>query len=169
MRHAHVALARVGKLPSDRWREFRELRLEALKRDPLAFGSSYEEEEHLTESEWRKRMQNVLFALSDDRPIGMIAYVFDKGLKTKHMSEIYGFYVRADHRGEGVGTRLLESASSRIRKKKGIVKARLYVNIEQRAAVDLYRKAGFVVRGELKKELKVGRRFFDMLIMEKMF
>ncbi len=99
----------------------------------------------------------------------MIAYVFEERLKTKHIAEIYGFYVSTDHRGEGVGTRLLEHALLLIRKKRGIVKARLYVNTEQRAAVSLYRKTGFVVRGKMKKELKVGRRFFDMLILEKMF
>lgn len=115
------------------------------------------------------RIQNVLFALMDNRPIGMIAYVFDEGIKTRHIAEIYGFYVSAAHRGEGVGRQLLEHALSVIRSKEGIVKARLYVNTEQRAAVDLYKRAGFVVRGEMKKELKVGRRFFDMLILEKMF
>ncbi|MDA4126545.1 MAG: GNAT family N-acetyltransferase [Thaumarchaeota archaeon] len=116
-----------------------------------------------------KKNPECAVALSDDRPVGMIAYVFDTGLKTRHIAEIYGFYVSAAHRGEGVGTRLLEQALSLIRKKKGIVKARLYVNTEQRAAVNLYKKAGFVVRGKIKKELKVGRRFFDMLILEKMF
>ena len=145
------------------------MRLEALKSDPSAFGSSFEEEQKFTESRWRKRIKNVLFALTDNRPIGMIAYVFDEGLKTKHIAEIYGFYVNADYRGEGIGRRLLEQALPAIRKKNEIVKARLYVNTEQRTAVDLYKKAGFVIRGEMKKELKIGRQFFDMLILEKMF
>lgn len=156
------------KLSAYRWRDYRDLRLEALKGDPSAFGSSFEEEETFTEGEWRKKIQNVLFALSDDRPIGMVAYVFDAGHKTKHIAEIYGFYVNPDHRGEGVGTRLLEHVLLLIRRKRGIVKARLYVNTEQRAAVSLYRKTGFVVRGKMKKELKVGGRFYDMSIMEKM-
>ncbi len=99
----------------------------------------------------------------------MVAYAFDEGLKTRHIAEIYGFYVSADHRGEGVGTRLLEHALSVVRRKNGIVKARLYVNTEQRIALMLYKRVGFVVRGEMKKELKVGGKFFDMLILEKMF
>jgi len=99
----------------------------------------------------------------------MIAYVFDEGLKTRHIAEIYGFYVSADRRGEGIGTQLLRHALLQIRRKKGIVKARLYVNTEQRTAVKLYKDAGFVVRGEMRKELKVGRKFFDMLILERMF
>jgi hypothetical protein len=31
----------------------------------------------------------------------------------------------------------------------------------------LYEKASFVATGRTKKELKVGRRFYDMLFMEK--
>ncbi|MGD0478357.1 MAG: GNAT family N-acetyltransferase [Nitrososphaerales archaeon] len=159
----------IRKLPADRWRDHRDLRLEALKSDPSAFGSSFEEEETFTEDEWRKRIQNVLFALSDGRPIGMIVYVFDEGLKTKHIAEIYGFYVSANHRGEGVGTRLLERALLHIRKNKRVIKVTLAVNPEQRAAVKPYRRAGFVVTGRTEKELKVGRRFYGMLFMEKMF
>ncbi len=109
-----------------------------------------------------------MFALSDDRPIGMIVYVFDKGLKTRHIAEIYGFYVRADYRGKGVGTRLLEHALLLICKNRGIVKVKLAVNPEQRVAVKMYKKAGFVVTGRVKKELKVGRRFYGMLFLEKM-
>jgi ribosomal protein S18 acetylase RimI-like enzyme len=63
---------------------------------------------------------------------------------------------------------MLESALSSIRKNKAIVKVQLLVNPEQRAAVNVYEKFGFVVIGVLKKELKVGRKFYDVLFMEKM-
>ncbi len=160
-------MVEIRKLPADRWRDFRELRLEALKSDPSAYGSSFEEEDKLAEKEWRRRIKSTLFALSDDRPVGMIVYVFDQGLKSRHIAEIYGFYVSAGHRGEGVGTRLLERALSLIRKNKRIIKVSLGVNPEQRAAVKLYKRAGFVVSGSTEKELKVGRRFYGMLFMEK--
>ena len=42
------------------------------------------------------------------------------------------------------------------------------VNEEQDAAVTLYKSMGFVVVGQMKKEIKVGERFYDELIMEKM-
>ncbi len=113
-------------------------------------------------------MKYVLFALSDDKPVGMIAYFFEEGLKSRHIAEIVGFYVNADYRGEGIGTRLFERALSLIRKNKRVIKVKLGVNPEQRVAVKLYKKAGFVATGRMKKELKVGRRFYDMLFMEKM-
>jgi ribosomal protein S18 acetylase RimI-like enzyme len=160
-------LVEIRKLPPDRWREYRDLRLEALKREPSAYGSSIEETKKLAEKEWRKRIKSVLFALSDDRPVGMIVYVFNQGLKSRHIAEIYGFYVSADYRGQGIGTGLLERALSLIQENKRVIKVELAVNPEQRAAVKIYRKAGFAVSGRTEKELKVGRRFYAMLFMEK--
>jgi len=144
-------MVEIRRLPADRWRDYRNLRLEALKSDPSACGGSFEEEDRLAEEEWRRRTQNALFALSDDRLIGMIVYAFDKELKTKHIAEIYGFYVSADHRGKGVGTRLLEYTLSTIRRNRRTVMVRLYVNPEQRVAVKLYKKAAFVVTGRMEK------------------
>lgn len=67
----------IKKLPPSRWKDFRDLRLEALQTDPLAFASSYEEEKNLTQDEWKRRINNSLFALSSDKPIGMIVYIID--------------------------------------------------------------------------------------------
>ena len=44
----------------------------------------------------------------------------------------------------------------------------LMVNQKQNAAVALYKNMGFVVVGQMKKEIKVGEEFYDELIMEKM-
>ena len=141
--------------------------MEALKSDPPAFGSAFEEETVFTEDEWKRRIQNTLFAMSDGAPIGMIACLFNDRPKTKRIADIVGFYVSASHRGQGVGTKMLERALSVIRSKKRIVKVKPAVNPEQRAAVRLYRRTGFVVTGRTKKELKVGPRFYEMLFMEK--
>jgi ribosomal protein S18 acetylase RimI-like enzyme len=161
-------LIEIRKLPADRWKDYRNLRLESLRSDPSAFGSSFEEEAALTEDEWKGRIQNALFAVSDGTPIGMIVCVFNDRPKTRHVADIFGVYVRASHRGRGVGTRLLKHMLSLIRENKRVVKVRLAVNPEQRAAVKMYKKAGFVAAGRRRKELKVGRRFFDMLLMEKL-
>jgi ribosomal protein S18 acetylase RimI-like enzyme len=161
-------LVEIRKLPTYRWGDFKDLRLKALKTDPSAYGSSFEEEERLTAKEWRRRLRSVLFALSDGKPVGMISCYFNEGVKTRHIAKIYGFYVAPSHRGRGIGSRLFERAMALIRKKEGIVKVGLAVNPEQRAAVKIYEKAGFVVTRKTEKELKVGRRFYGMQFIEKM-
>ena len=160
-------MVQIRKLPADRWRDFRDLRLKALKTDPAAYGSSYEEEVKVKEEEWRRRIRSTVFALSGDEPIGMIVAYFDQRPKTRHIVEIYGFYVSPEHRGEGVGTKLLERALALAGRNRRIVKVSLAVNPEQRAAVKIYRKAGFVVTGRAERELKVGGKFYSMIFMEK--
>ena len=42
------------------------------------------------------------------------------------------------------------------------------VNSKQNPVVALYKNMGFIVAGQLKKEIKVGEEFYDELVMEKM-
>jgi ribosomal protein S18 acetylase RimI-like enzyme len=157
----------IARLAESRWQEYRNLRLEALKNDPLAYGSSYEEELPYQEAEWRRRMQNVLFALEDGAPVGMIVCGRNNRLKTGHICGIYGVYINQDHRGRGTGKKLMDAALEEIKKMPGVVKIELAVNPTQKAAARLYRKYGFKVTGRVKKALRVNGKFYDELMMER--
>ena len=157
---------RIAKLPGARWKEARALRLEALRTDPGAFGSSYEEEVGRPEEEWRKRMEGTLYALSGGKPVGMISRVFNDRVRTGHIAAIYGVYVTPAQRGRGVGSLLMERALRDVRKRRGVIKVQLSVNSEFRPALQLYRKFGFEVTGRARNELRVGKTYFDMLYME---
>ena len=160
-------MVEIRKLPANRWREYRRLRLEALKQSPLAFGSAFEEEASSGEKTWKKYMKTVSFAIHDDEPVGMIVCVASTGSKFRHISEIYSFYVKPAYRGRGIGKELLDHALAKARRNARTLKVRLYVNSRQRAAIGLYEKAGFIVVGRLKREMKVGLKFYTMLVMEK--
>ena len=160
-------MIKVKKLPTSRWKNYRNLRLESLGKDSTAFSSSYEEEKKLSEVEWKRRTKNTLFALSDDKTIGMIVFIFNNKRKIKHISNIFGFYVKERYRNQGVGKKLIESALSHIKKNKNIIKIDLIVNPKQKAALSLYKKFGFKVVGILRKDLLVNGKFYDELVMEK--
>jgi len=163
----HILMIVIKKLEEDRWKEHRDLRLDALKEEPIAFGSSYDEEKSISEEEWRKRMKNAWFALSDDKLIGMIGYFQNNNVKTKHAANLYGFYVTKKYRGQGVGKKLIDSSLMHIQERKDVVKIKLTVNPKQVSAVKLYQNYGFNIVGQLKKELCVEGRYYDELIMEK--
>lgn len=143
------------------------MRLEALKTDSAAFGSSFEEETRFSEDVWRGRIRNALFALSDGKPVGILSYVFSPRTKTRHVVNIYGVYVTPRMRGMGIGEMLMTRALSDIRKNRRIIKVELSVNAHLSPAVGLYKKSGFEVVGRAKNELKVDSRYYDMLFMEK--
>jgi RimJ/RimL family protein N-acetyltransferase len=157
---------RVTRLPPKRWKEFRRLRLEALRRDPAAFGSSYAEEVRYPESTWRERMGNCLFALEGDVPVGMISLVFRERLKMKHVADIYGFYVDRAHRGRGAGTSLVASAISLARRNRTTKKVVLSVNPRFKAALSVYKSAGFVETGKSYGEILARGKYHDLINME---
>jgi ribosomal protein S18 acetylase RimI-like enzyme len=130
----------IRKLPPERWKDFCNLRLEALQSDPLAFASSYEEEKLLKPEEWKKRVDNTLFALSNDTPVGMIVYIFNDKIKVIHIANIYGVYVKKEYRGQGIGKRLVEGALRIIQQNANVTKIHLTVTTEQTAAIALYKK-----------------------------
>jgi len=112
-------------------------------------------------------MSNVLFALSDGRPVGTLSCVFNDRAKTKHVAHIYGVYVTPKYRGRGIGGMLLRRTLSDVQKKREVIKVQLSVNPALRPAVILYKRVGFEEVGRAKKELRVGGRYYDMLMMEK--
>jgi ribosomal protein S18 acetylase RimI-like enzyme len=156
----------IRKLPQSRWKEYKELRLEALRSDPIAFGSSYEEEIELTQTDWKKRMKNVLFAEHDKTIVGMVVYFFKTNRKARHIAHIFGVYVKKRYRGHGIASALIENALRKIKDNESIVKINLTVNPTQVDAVRLYEKFGFKKVGKLSKELKIHDKFYDELVME---
>ena len=65
---------------------YRQVRLAALKSDPLSFGSTYEREAHFPEDEWVRRATSLdgkdrvgFLAFQDDIPCGLVACFRDNG------------------------------------------------------------------------------------------
>lgn len=157
----------IKRLTRDRWRDYQQLRLEALKMDSIAFGSSYEEEILFSQELWQNRIGDVLFAVANDKPIGMVVCVCSNKLKTKHVANIYGMYVSREYRNQGIGSLLIERAISQIKENKAIRKINLSVNPAQKFAVKLYNKHGFKSAGLFKDAMLVDGQFYDEIPMEK--
>ena len=160
---------RIGKLSEKEWEKYKEIRLEALKTDPIAFGSSYEEEINRPESHWRNRTVGAVYAFSGDKVVGLMSYKDEDRLKTKHKSGIYSVYVKPEYRDKKVGKKLLEETLRLIKKNKEIIKVNITVNPLQIPAVRLYESFGFKAAGTLKKELLVNGTYYDELLMELLF
>lgn len=158
----------VSRLKQDRYNDFKTLRLESLIEDSQAFGSSYEEEINFPDEVWKSRITNMLFAMDNNQLLGMIGFLPRSRLKTCHVADIFSFYVRKEHRGLGIGWKLLNESLNIIEKNQEIRKITLGVNSEMEAAIHLYSKSGFTISGRLVKELKINGDFFDEFVMEKL-
>ncbi len=165
----------IISLDPSRWRESKELRLEALKSDPLAFGSSYEENLEFDDQLWierttaayEKKNSITIYAEAEGKLIGVMGAFWTNRIKTGHIATIVGVYVSSDYRGQGVGKRLLQSLSDEITAVPQIEKINLTVNTTQTAAQKLYETFGFQPIGIARKELKYEGQYYDELYMEK--
>src|SRR4051812_40658649 len=79
---------------------FRDLRLEALRTHPEAFGSDYEESRQRPREHWLERLRNnerqmTLVAAADDATLAGMAGIFrEDGAKVRHSADIWGVFVR---------------------------------------------------------------------------
>lgn len=153
-------------LAEDEWQIYRDLRLEALKADPPAFGSSYEDEVNNPEQLWKDRAKNILFAFVEEQPVGLIGHFRQPRVKEKHVAHIVSFYVKENYRNMGIGKLLLDGIISRIREYGDVTKVDLSVTTIQTPAYNVYKKYGFQKAGLLRKELKIGEEYFDLIEME---
>ena len=147
--------------------EFIRLRLEGLQNDPVAFGSSWEEERTRTPESVAPRLQPVpegnfvVGAFEGERLVGVVGLVRSDRLKTRHKGSIWGVYVTPDARGKGIARALLQAVLERARDYAGLEQITLSVATPQEAARRLYASLGFDVFGYETHALKVGERYVD--------
>ena len=94
----------------------RQLRLDALRETPEAFGSSYEEEHTLTLDDIRAwvatDIENAMFGVFIDGALaGMTGVGRQHRLKMRHKAQIWSVYVAPAARGRGLARRLILAAT----------------------------------------------------------
>ncbi|WP_043817446.1 GNAT family N-acetyltransferase [Deinococcus maricopensis] len=142
-------------------------RLEALERDPQAYGSSAEEHRQLTVAHLQARIADVpggnftVGAFQGDALRGMATFIRHTARNTRHSGTVVGVYVGAELRGQGVGRHLLTLLLDRLRTYDDLERVTLSVTTTQTAARALYRTLGFVPYGLEPGALKVNGVLFD--------
>jgi ribosomal protein S18 acetylase RimI-like enzyme len=152
------------------WRDLRAIRLEALRSEPAAYSSSYEETIARSDEHWRQRLANNqsvhLLARVQNRPIGMIGGYLGSDEGDDSVAVVFGMYVASEHRGRGVGRLLLTSLIDRLSAFPQITTIRLGVTETQDPARRLYESVGFQVVGKTEEGIVVNKRQYDELVME---
>ena len=130
------------------WRAWRELRLQALREAPYAYGSTLAQwqGDGDTEERWRHRLDTVplnVIAYLDDRPAGIISGTDpdDDG-----SAELISMWVAPFARGRGVGDALVQCVVQWARDLR-LRRITLDVTVSNEHAVALYARHGFVDAG----------------------
>jgi RimJ/RimL family protein N-acetyltransferase len=163
----HATQIKIRRLTPSEGAAYREIRLEALRLDPEAFGSTFEAEsvrppEHFSE---RVAQCPVFGAFRDGEIVGMAGFLGREGAKDAHKGYLWGMYVQPGARNAGVGRRLAEAVIDYARQHVEILQ--LNVVSENEAARQLYASLGFVEYGIERKALKQNGRYYDEVLMAK--
>lgn len=141
------------------------LRLEALEREPHAFGESPQEHRAKSIEQVRTRLQQaetfVIGAFVEGKLVGTAGYYRSQNLKEKHKGHIWGVYVTDAWRRKGLGRKMLLESLGRAREQPGIERIQLMVATSQTTARRLYLSLGFESFGCERHALKVGDTYVD--------
>src|SRR5450631_1842898 len=103
----------VRALGEDDWRQFRDIRLMALRNSPEAFVASATQEAELGEQDWRDRMRRArrLVAERDGTPMGVVS-LGEGDVEHSCTGELFGLWVAPEGRGTGVAWKLVEAGAA---------------------------------------------------------
>ncbi len=131
------------------WQAWRDIRLQALRDAPDAFGSTYAEQNRRGENHWRQRVAGSgLFLawipeVSVAEPAGMAGgYQAAPGTV-----ELISMFVRPQARGRGVGEALIDAVTGWARERDA-TSVHLWVTDINKHARRLYERCGFSVTAE---------------------
>ena len=150
---------------------YQSLRLSALQTNPESFGSTYEREVQFSVEMVRERVRPaedryVLGAFAEDGSLeGIVRFMRDTDLKSKHKGNIYGMYVAPEVRGQGVGKALMAEAIERAKEFEGVEQIHLQVVSTNGSAKKLYESLGFETYGVEPRALKANGQYFDEDLM----
>jgi RimJ/RimL family protein N-acetyltransferase len=152
---------------------YQRLRLQALRDFPLAFGASYEESVDDLISAVAERIQKgneigdqVIGAFDEaGELVGVVGLRREQGLKFRHKGVIWGFFVRPDQQGKGLGRRLMEAILAKARSIEGLEQLKLVVAEDNPAAQKLYESFGFERFGLEPREIKVNGEYYNSAYM----
>jgi len=157
----------VRQLTSDDAVLYRVLRLEALRNNPEAFGSTHDSENAMPIAWFAERLERtaVFGAFRDSALVGLAGFQVQEGPKVAHKGVLWGMYVCPDARKSRVGTKLVEAVIDHGRQIVELIQ--LTVVSENKPARALYESLGFSEYGFEKNALKQGGRTFDEVLMVK--
>jgi len=144
---------------------YRTIRLEALDRDPDAFGSTHAEEVGMSTAAMAARLETsaTFCVFANGEVIGTAALLRKTMRKVCHRGEIVAMYIRSAWRGRGAANALMQALLAHA--DDVVTQVELNVVAENAPACRFYQRHGFIVCGRLPAAARCGDRYVDELIM----
>jgi ribosomal protein S18 acetylase RimI-like enzyme len=155
----------IRRLESKDAEIYKEIRIEALKANPEAFSSSYEEEKEYPLENFENRLNFGNFytfgAFVEYKLAGIVTLILETKNKTNHRANIVAMFVYPEYRKCGIGRGLMTEAINKAKEIKEVKQVYLSVTSSNDPAKNLYQSLGFKTYGIDKNGLRIGDKYFD--------
>jgi RimJ/RimL family protein N-acetyltransferase len=164
MSGASFNIRRLGAADAE---AFRSIRLEGLRNDPEAFGSTFEKESSEPEQYFVDRLtRNAVFGgFAGGRLVGVAGFYSFGDTKSKHKGVLFGMYITPEARGSGLAAALVETLLKHASEE--VEQVQLTVVANNPRARRFYQRMGFVEYGLEERSLKYNGAYFDEVLMVK--
>lgn len=172
----------IGHISPERWQEYRDLRLEALKEEPIAFQDPVIGKNKLLklqEGEWRAMLDGRTHN-GRTRKIVWCAEVGGVlvGMRTIEVFRILGelkingenLFVKKEFRRKGIGRKLMEVMLAEIDKDEELKNLDIEINVysTQLEAIELYKSLGFEIIKFIKDDKEYLGQKIDRYVMKRL-
>jgi L-amino acid N-acyltransferase YncA len=165
----------IDALPVERWEEYKNLKIDALRNEEQAFSFELEDALKYDDKYWKDDLQKALegkkilvFAEYEGVLIGLAgAYLFEKK-EFNHNVNLNALYVKAEYRGKGIGKGLVNKRIE-ISKDRHPEVTQIFTEIfaSQVASIKLHLALGFEEVGRIKKFVHNEGEYFDSIFFQK--
>jgi ribosomal protein S18 acetylase RimI-like enzyme len=147
-------------------KDFRTIRLSALKKSPKMFGSTFGTEVERPSMFFEACLSNstVFGVYHKDEIIGLATLTQEIGAKFSHKAYLSSVFIEPEFQQKGIASRLLNTVIEY--SKKHIEQILLTVAEDNKAAIHLYKKLGFQIYGLEEKALKDNDEYIDEILMK---
>ncbi|MEH2127162.1 GNAT family N-acetyltransferase [Nostoc sp.] len=160
----------VKKLTKYDAEDYRQIRLEALEKNPDSFGTTYQEEVIKTIEHFRDRIpvdnnNFILGCFEDKNLIGIVGFYQESRIKLRHKAYISSMYVQQEYRSKGIGKLLLNELIERAKTINAVEILLLDIVKNNVLGKALYLSLGFQIYGTEKRAYKYNNQSFDLEFM----
>lgn len=148
----------------DKWKV---LRLEAIRLNPESFGESFDNVQKQDRAWFEDSLKKgTVFAYEKDGlMIGLIGTFPMQIGNLLHRAVLFGLYVKPEFHKHGIANELVEHVIDFV--KSTHEQLHLTVTTNNKAALALYNKHGFITYGTEPNALKIGNSYYDEYLMVK--
>ena len=164
----------LRNLDTSRWQKYKDLKLESLVEEPLAFLPSLEAYQSWTDEQWKKDLEKsqtqpykLIFAEVQEIIIAMAEMYYYPDTSLKHNVFLMSLYVQKKWRGKGIGRELTEERIKIAKENPAIKNVICEIFSSQTTSLELHKKMGFEIVGSIKNFISRDGQYYDKVILEK--